>query len=76
MFILMILYDLCSLPAQFSYTCIIIYIWKVESHVQIAYWCAPLKISCGAENRILQALQFQVVGVCRKFLDGASINHY
>jgi hypothetical protein len=33
MFILMILYDFCLLPAQFYY--IIVYIGKVESHVQI-----------------------------------------
>jgi hypothetical protein len=34
MFVLMILYDFCLLPAQFCY--IIIHIWKVESRVQIA----------------------------------------
>jgi hypothetical protein len=32
---------------------------KFESHVQIANWCAPWKISNGAENFVLQALQFQ-----------------
>jgi hypothetical protein len=40
MFILMILYDFCLLPAQFCYT------RKVESCVQIADRCAP----CGAHE--------------------------
>jgi hypothetical protein len=53
-FILMILYDFCLLPAQFCY--IIIYIRNVESRVQIADLCAPLKISSGVENLVLQAL--------------------
>jgi hypothetical protein len=57
MFVLMILYDLCLLPAQFSY--IIVYIWKVESRVQIADQCAHWKISSGAENLLLWAQQFQ-----------------
>jgi hypothetical protein len=39
----MILYGLCFLPAQFC--CIIVPIWKVESHVQIADMCALWKIS-------------------------------
>jgi hypothetical protein len=56
MFILMILYDLCLLPAQFCY--IIVYIRKFESRVQIVDLCAPWKIANGAENLILQALQF------------------
>jgi hypothetical protein len=56
MFILMILYDFCLLLAQFCY--IIVYIWKVESHVQIADQCAPWKISSGVENLVLQVLQF------------------
>jgi hypothetical protein len=63
MFILMILYDFYLLPAQFYY--IIVYIGKVESCVQIADWCAPWKISNGAQNHVLQAVQFQEVGVCR-----------
>jgi hypothetical protein len=54
--ILMILYDLCLLPAQFYY--IIIHLRKVESRVQNADRCAPWKISSGAENLVLQALQF------------------
>jgi hypothetical protein len=32
--------------------------WKVEIHVQIAEGCAPWKISNGAENLVLHALQF------------------
>jgi hypothetical protein len=56
MFILMILYDFCFLPSQFCY--IIVYIRKVESPVQIADRCAPCKISNGAQNHVLQALQF------------------
>jgi hypothetical protein len=55
MFILVILYDFCLLPAQFSY--IIIYTWKVESRVQIADRCAPRIISNGGENLVVQALQ-------------------
>jgi hypothetical protein len=31
---------------------------QVESRVQIADWCAPWKISNGAENLVLWALQF------------------
>jgi hypothetical protein len=63
MVILIILYDLFLLPAQFC--CMIIYIRKVESHVQIADRCAPWKIYNGAENRVLHSLQFKEVGVCR-----------
>jgi hypothetical protein len=51
MLILVILYDLCLLPAQFCY--IIVYIQKVETHVQIVDQCAPCNISSGAENRVL-----------------------
>jgi hypothetical protein len=54
MFILMILYDLCLLPAQFCYTRIDVYIRKVQSHVQTADWCAPWKISSGADQPIFQ----------------------
>jgi hypothetical protein len=50
-FILMILYDFCLLPAQFCY--VIIYIRKVENCVQIADRCAPWKISIGAQNLVL-----------------------
>jgi hypothetical protein len=54
--ILMILYDFCLLPAQFCY--IIIYLRKIGSCVQIAGRCAPWKISSGAQNLVLHALQF------------------
>jgi hypothetical protein len=55
LFILMILHDFCLLPAQFCY--IIVCIRKIESCVQIAAQCAFWKISNGAQNLILQALQ-------------------
>jgi hypothetical protein len=35
-----------------------VYIWKVESRVQIADQCAPWKISNGAQNLVLHVLQF------------------
>jgi hypothetical protein len=57
MFILMILYDLCLLPAHFCF--IIVHMRKVESRVQIADRCAPWKISSGAESLVFQALQFK-----------------
>jgi hypothetical protein len=56
MTILMTLYDLCLLLAQIFY--VIVYIGKVESRVQIADPCASWKLSSGAENFVLQALQF------------------
>jgi hypothetical protein len=56
MFILMILYDFCLLPAQFYY--MTVYIRKVESYVPIAERCGPWKISNGVENIVLQALRF------------------
>jgi hypothetical protein len=34
-----------------------------ESHVQFADWCAPVKIFNSAEYSVLQALQFQEVGI-------------
>jgi hypothetical protein len=37
---------------------------------------APRKVANGAENLILQVLQFQKMGFCRKFPGGASIIHY
>jgi hypothetical protein len=58
-FILVILYDFSLLPAQFCY--MVVYIWKVESRVQIMDWCAPWKIFSSAENLVLQALQFYVI---------------
>jgi hypothetical protein len=56
MFILMIVYDFCLLPGQFYY--IIVYTWTVESCVQIADRCGPWNIPNGADNLVLQALQF------------------
>jgi hypothetical protein len=43
----MILYD-SLLPGQFCY--IIVYIWKVESHLHITDWCVHWIISSGGEN--------------------------
>jgi hypothetical protein len=40
-FVLMILYDFCLLPAKFCY--VIICVLNVESRVQIAEQCAPSK---------------------------------
>jgi hypothetical protein len=51
MFILMILYDFCLLPAQFYY--IIIYIRKIGSRVEIADRCAPWRISNGPDSLVL-----------------------
>jgi hypothetical protein len=73
-YIFMILYDLCSLPAQFPP--VILNIRYMENHVQLAKRCAPWKFTNGAENFVLQALQFQEVGICRKFPGGASTSHY
>jgi hypothetical protein len=58
MFILVVLYDFCLLPAQFYYIIGYICGGAVENRVQIADRCAPWKISSGAENFVLQALQF------------------
>jgi hypothetical protein len=71
--IFMILYDLCLLPAKFY---VIMHIEKVANHVQTADRCATWKISNDAGNLVLQALQFQEVGVCHEFPAGASIGHY
>jgi hypothetical protein len=56
MSITMILYDFCFLPAYFF--CIIVYVRKVESCMQIADRFAPCKISSDAENLAFWALQF------------------
>jgi hypothetical protein len=56
-FIFMILDDFCLLPALFCY--VIINVRNLESHMHIANRYAPRKIANGAENPILQALQFQ-----------------
>jgi hypothetical protein len=45
-------------------------IWNLESYMHIANRCAPWKIANGAENPVLQALQFQQMGFCRKFPGG------
>jgi hypothetical protein len=58
-----------------KFYCIIIYIRKFESLVQIANRWAPWKISNGAENSVLQALQFQKMVVCCKLPGGESISH-
>jgi hypothetical protein len=50
MIVLVILYDLCLFPVQFCYK--IIYVRKVETHVQIADRCAPWKIINGTENLV------------------------
>jgi hypothetical protein len=68
--IFMILYDFCLLPAKFCN--VIVYIWKSESHVQVAKnW----KISTDAKNFVLHALQFRWMVVCCKLAGGASISH-
>jgi hypothetical protein len=56
MFILMILYDFCLLPAQFCY--VILYIEWIESCVQIVDRYVLWKIPYGTENIVLQALQY------------------
>jgi hypothetical protein len=61
--ILVILYDFCLSPAKFYY--IIVYIRKVENCVQTANRSAHWKISNGAQNLVLHALQRKEVCVCR-----------
>jgi hypothetical protein len=56
-FIFMILDDFCLLPALFCY--VIINVRNFESFMHIANRCALPKIANGAENPVLQALQFQ-----------------
>jgi hypothetical protein len=51
----MILYDLCLLAARFRY--VIINTRYVESLMQFADRCTPWKVTNGAENLVLQALQ-------------------
>jgi hypothetical protein len=48
---------------NFSY--VILNIRYLESRMQIADLCAPWKFASGAENFVLQALQFQKVDTCR-----------
>jgi hypothetical protein len=69
-----ILYDHCLLHAQFCY--VIINIQYLESHVQLADQCALWKFTNGAENLVLQELQFQKVDICSKFPGAASISYY
>jgi hypothetical protein len=71
--IFMIFDGLCLLPAWFRYA--IINVRNLESLMHNANRCAPRKIANGAENPILQALQFQLVRFCSKFPGGASISH-
>jgi hypothetical protein len=42
----------------------------MESYMHISNRCAPWNIANGAENPVLQALQFQQMGFCRKFPGG------
>jgi hypothetical protein len=70
----MILFDLCSLPAQFHY--VIISALYLESRVQLMDQYATSEFTSDAENLVLQALQFQKVGICSKFPGEASISHY
>jgi hypothetical protein len=56
-FISIILDDFCLLPACFRYE--VINVRNLESRMHIADRCAPRKSTNGAENLILQALQFQ-----------------
>jgi hypothetical protein len=46
-----------------------------ESHVQLADWCTPVRISNSAENSVLQALQFQEVSARRMPPGGTGISH-
>jgi hypothetical protein len=56
-FIFLILDDFCLLPATFFYA--ILEVWNLASHMHIADRCVSWEIADGAENSILQALQFQ-----------------
>jgi len=69
----MILYDLCLMPAKYYNN--IIPIRHFESHMQIVGQCVLWKFVSGAENLILQALQFQYIGICPKLppLGGMSL---
>jgi hypothetical protein len=69
-----ILYDFYLLSAQFSDE--VLNVRNFESQMKFADRCAPWKIVNSAENRVLQALQFQKIGVSRKFPGGAGISHY
>jgi hypothetical protein len=43
--------------------------------MQFADLRVPWKIGKGAEYLVLQALQFQQMGICREFPEGTSISH-
>jgi hypothetical protein len=60
------------LPTQFCY--IIVYIWKAESCVEITDWCAPWKISNGAKNLVLHALQWPTATLLHNFSTGFTEN--
>jgi hypothetical protein len=72
-FVVMILYDFCLLPAWFCY--VFVNVRNLESHMHIDR-CAPCKTVNGAKNLNLQTLQFQYIGFCRKFPGGTSVSHY
>jgi hypothetical protein len=44
--------------------------------MQFVDQCAPWNIANGAENLVLQVLQFHYMGICHKIPGGAGINHY
>jgi hypothetical protein len=44
--------------------------------MHISNWCVLWKFANGAENRVLQWLQFHYMSICREFPDGRGINHY
>jgi hypothetical protein len=48
----------------------------LESQGQIADRCAPWIIANGAENFVLQALQFYKMDICRKFPGGTNMSFY
>jgi hypothetical protein len=48
---------------------------NLESHMQFADWCAPVKISNSAEYSVLQELQFQKASVCCVLPGGIDISH-
>jgi hypothetical protein len=55
-FIFIIVNDFCLSSAWLGY--VIVNVWNLESHMHIADWCAPPEIANGADNLILQMLQF------------------
>jgi hypothetical protein len=48
---------------------------NIESLMQFSDRCGPWKVSNGAENLILQAVQFQQMGICRKLLECHTEEH-